>query len=242
MRVGWSGLLRSLEGPRGFTRNNLDRRSRPSRPPPSFPHQKPPQPHPPSLHRIPIHYPEIQFNYGFITEESHRLGRVKGLSIPGDATLATYQYARLDRAVKPTYVIHKLELSYISPRALLIQIRVHPRSSVVLFRFINQALPLLTDHFSLLTSHFSLITDHSALSPTKPSLQKTPPQLTQRRHPKPKSPPARPDVTRGNHHIVKKHRVHLLLRPPVCDVTLHRKRIRHQRLTLPPGNPPPMPC
>jgi len=40
---------------------------------------------------------------------------VRGLSIPGDAALATYQYAGLDRTVKLTYVTPEIELSYISP-------------------------------------------------------------------------------------------------------------------------------
>ncbi len=75
-----------------------------------------------SLNRIhllsttcPVNSRKIQFEYGYLTKESYRLGRAKGLSLLGDAALATYQYAGFDRAVKLTYVIPEIELSYISP-------------------------------------------------------------------------------------------------------------------------------
>ncbi len=70
------------------------------------------------IHLLFAEYPfdtrKIQFDYGFLTEESCRLGRLRGLSIPGQDGLATYQYAGLDRTVKLTYLIPEIELSYIS--------------------------------------------------------------------------------------------------------------------------------
>jgi RHS repeat-associated protein len=63
----------------------------------------------------PFNTRKIQFDYGSITEQSRRMGRVRTLASPTQGSLATYQYAGLDRTVKLTYVTPGIDLSTISP-------------------------------------------------------------------------------------------------------------------------------